>query len=46
MKALVTAVFLGAVLVATTMPVANQSGDHRSEGEFTVAQRFCPNGRC
>lgn len=45
MKALVTAVFLGA-LVATTMPVANQPSDQRSEGEFTVAQRFCPNGRC
>lgn len=46
MKALITAVFLGAVLVAAAMPVANPPSDQRSEGEFTVAQRFCPNNRC
>jgi hypothetical protein len=46
MKALVTAIFLGAVFLATATQVANQPGDQRPEGEFTVAQRFCPNGRC
>jgi hypothetical protein len=46
MKALVTALFLAAVFLATAMQVASQPGDQRPEGEFTVAQRFCPNGRC
>ena len=46
MKAIVTAIFLGAVFLGAAIPITNQPGDQRPEGEYAVAQRFCPNGRC
>jgi hypothetical protein len=46
MKAIVAAIFLGAIFLGTAIQVASQPDDQRTEGEYTVAQRYCPNGRC
>jgi hypothetical protein len=46
MKMVLAAAFLVAVVVVSAKDVAIQSVDPQSDGRITVAQRFCPNGRC
>jgi hypothetical protein len=46
MKAAVATVVLVAVVIVASIQAATEPTDLRSEGGFTVAQRFCPNGRC
>jgi hypothetical protein len=46
MKAMLAAVLLATVVVASEKEVTTQSVDGQSEVRTIVAQRFCPNGRC
>jgi hypothetical protein len=46
MKVVLAAVLFIAVVIAYAKEAATQSVDPPSEGRITVAQRFCPNGRC
>ena len=46
MKAVLAAVLLVTVVVASAQEAAAQSVDPQSEGRTIVAQEFCPNGRC
>jgi hypothetical protein len=46
MKAVLAAVLLVTVVVASAQEAPAQSVDPQSEGRTIVAQRFCPNGRC
>jgi hypothetical protein len=46
MKAVLAAVLLVTVVVASAQEAAAQSVDPQSDGRTIVAQRFCPNGRC
>ncbi|HXW25024.1 MAG TPA: hypothetical protein VEK73_09770 [Xanthobacteraceae bacterium] len=45
MKTLLASALLTAVVLAG-MPASGPRQDAQPEGKFTVAQRFCPNGRC
>jgi hypothetical protein len=46
MKAVLAAVLLVTVVVASSKEAATQPVDPQSEDRTIVAQRFCPNGRC
>jgi hypothetical protein len=46
MRAALATALLVAVVIVATMQAATEPSDVRSEAGFTVAQRFCPNGRC
>lgn len=46
MKMVLAAAFLVAVVLVSAKKIATQSVDPQPEGRITVAQKFCPNGRC